>query len=244
MKNVIIAHHLGLGDIIVCNGIVNEYSKRYDNVIIFSKHNCSYSGSKNITSIRGMYSDNPRVTVIPVNDDYDMFNYIKTNTNNFTDVKVIGFTQLNPNAGINFEKQFYAHAEINFNKKWESFHIGRNLNKEKNIKNAIIVDDASYVFVHDDISRNMIIDTSFLQGKLVKRPDKIYSDNIFDFCTLIELAEEIHVIDSCFMFLIDALPYINNKQKLFIHRYSRSNDDWLLPELRKEWVIIAEPKRS
>jgi hypothetical protein len=64
------------------------------------------------------------------------------------------------------------------------------------------------------------------------------TDNLFDFCDVIEKAEEIHVIDSSFMFLIDCLPYEAPNQKLFVHRYARPNAAWNLPILKKPWVIL------
>ena len=191
-----------------------------------------------------MYGDNPKITVIPVRDDNEAFKFIMNNRVKYSEVRVIGFNGLNPQSGMSFEKQFYHLAGVNFNKKWDNFHINRNLEKERNIKNNIIQTIDPYVFVHDDIQREMKIDESLLKDKLVIRPASSYSNNIFDFCTLIQAASEVHVIDSCFMFLIDQLQYDAPGQKLFVHRYSRYNDDWLLPELRKNWKIILKSNNT
>jgi hypothetical protein len=70
------------------------------------------------------------------------------------------------------------------------------------------------------------------------RPLKALTNNVFDYCTLIERAEEIHVVDSAFMFLVDNLSYSNPRQKLFVHRYARQNPPWNMPVLKKPWTIF------
>lgn len=86
----------------------------------------------------------------------------------------------------------------------------------------------------------MLISEKYLRDKCCIKADQKITDNMLNFCLSIENAAEIHVIDSCFMFLIDCMKYTNHSQKLFVHRYSRKNDLFLLPVLRKNWTIITE----
>jgi hypothetical protein len=211
--------------------MINEFTRMYDIVFVFCKN--VYN-----STISGMYCDNPKVRIIPVENDTAALKFIEDNRSFFTDIKIIGFNYLNPNSNLKFEEQFYLQAGIEFNKKWNSFKIGRNNQKEKILQEKIIK-NKEYLFVHDDFQRNMKISSHFLQEKEIIKANETYSDNILDFCSIIEEAKEIHVIDSCFMFLIDCLNYTNESQKLFVHRYSRHNDNWLLPKLKKNWLIIT-----
>jgi len=233
MKSLLIMHHQGLGDSLICNGMVNEFTREYDAVFIFCK-------SIYNSTISGMYCSNPKVRIIPVENDTVAFKFIEDNKSFFTDIKIIGFNYLNPNSNLKFEEQFYHQAGIEFDKKWNSFKIGRNYQKEKSLQKEI-TSNSKYLFVHDDPQRDMKISSHYLQKGEIIKADIKYSDNILDFCVTIEEAQEIHVIDSCFMFLIDCLNYTNKDQKLFVHRYSRHNDNWLLPKLKKHWHIITRP---
>ena len=66
-------------------------------------------------------------------------------------------------------------------------------------------------------------------------PEKGLTENVFDYCYLIEHAAEIHVIESSFLFLIDS---IKTNGKLFSHRYAKQLAQYTLPNLRKDWKII------
>ena len=102
-----------------------------------------------------------------------------------------------------------------------------------------------YVFLHEDVSRKYIIKRDLINKDYsVFTPDIKFTNNIIDYCTIIEKAKEIHVIDSSFMFLIDCLQYNNPDQKLYIHRYTRENNEWQLPILKKDWhILITEPSK-
>ena len=52
-------HHLGLGDSILCNGLVRHFAEKLGKVSIFSKRH-------NYDSLKFMYRDEPNITVIPV----------------------------------------------------------------------------------------------------------------------------------------------------------------------------------
>ena len=80
------------------------------------------------------------------------------------------------------------------------------------------------------------------------RPDSIRSDipriemspkatkNIFDWCGLIENAEEIHSIDSSLKWLAEFLP---TKGRLFYHTLWRPRQSPPNPHgSRKEWVLV------
>ena len=57
-KNLIIHHHLGLGDHLVCNGLVNEISKTRKIFLICKMHN--------YFAVRHLYKENKNVSVFPI----------------------------------------------------------------------------------------------------------------------------------------------------------------------------------
>lgn len=234
MSSVLLLHHQGLGDHFMCHGIVREYAKKYDRVGIFSKPN-------NLTSVRFMFRDLPNIEIYSGMDEdarrHIFLNKFKLGKSRYQKVVIIGFENLNRESGEQLEKQFYRLAGVPFEKKWDSFYIDRDQSREQELYKKII-EQEPYIFVHDD-SRYPIDNAKLPQQYLVVRPQKGLTDNIIDYCSVIEKAKEIHAIDSSFMFLIDCLQYQNPEQKLFVHRYARpDNAPWQLPILKKNWTIL------
>ncbi len=231
MSSLLIYHHLGLGDHIMCHGIVREYSKKYEKVSLLCLPH-------NLVSVAFMYRDLKNLTVIKGDEEF-IKNYLSQKSSRFDEVKVIGFQNLDRNSGVSLEKQFYQMAGIPLAKKWDSFFVERDMEKEKlTFEQARLPDE--YAFLHEDTERNYRIDRKKIDGKFrVFAPSEKLTENVFDYCTIIEKAKEIHVIDSSFMFLIDCLKYENLEQKLFVHRYARENEAWKLPILKKNWHIIT-----
>ncbi|TSC54566.1 MAG: hypothetical protein LiPW30_32 [Parcubacteria group bacterium LiPW_30] len=235
-SSILIYHHLGLGDHIMCHGIVREYCKKYNRVTIFSRPN-------NYPSVSFMFRDLENLTIIKGNDDFAV-KFISKNSSavgaeKYDEIKIIGFQNLNRSSGVPLEKQFYDTAGLSISKKWDSFYVERGFEKEKSVFSKYAPKE-DYVFVHEDTSRKYIIKRKYINKNYkIFLPDNKIAENIFDYCTIIEKAKEIHVIDSSFMFLVDCLNYNNPNQKLYIHRYSRENNEWQLPILKKNWYIIT-----
>ena len=118
------------------------------------------------------------------------------------------------------------------------YRVERDLQREQSFFNRV-VPAQPYIFMHDDSIYGSSIDPMKIPAALpVVRADPKLTDNIFDYCGVIEKAAQIHVVDSVFMFLVDCLPYANPGQKLFVHRYARANPPWNLPVLKKNWTML------
>ena len=77
-----------------------------------------------------------------------------------------------------------------------------------------------YIFVQDDPGRGHSISLEYLpKGIRIIKPT-IHTDSIFDYLPLMEGAEEVHLIDSCFACMWDRSPYVYNSEN-YIHRYVR-----------------------
>jgi hypothetical protein len=100
-----------------------------------------------------------------------------------------------------------------------------------------------YAFVHEyQQPTNVLIDRSLIETKKIfSVNENILTNNIFDYCTLIENAKEVHVIGSSFICLIDICKGLNLPKKLFFHRYSKfsiRNNNWMQPKLKNSWHIF------
>lgn len=231
---LILLHHFGLGDHFMCHGIVREYCKRYDHVTTFSLPH-------NYASVSFMYRDLANLTILKGDEafarEFIRRNETATGPDKHDEVKIIGFEYLR-RSGTPLEQQLYELAGVALEKKWDNFYVARDITREEALF-ARIAPQGAYVFLHEDRSRDFTINRGKIHPELsIYESDPALTDNVFDYCTLIERAREIHVIDSSFMFLIDCLPYITPGQALVVHRYARPNPWWKLPILKKPWRII------
>jgi hypothetical protein len=219
----------------MCHGIVREYAKTHERIGVFTLE-------RNYPSVAFMFRDLTNVDVIR-GTDVDAKKFIAEKTlvfphYTYDTALVLGFDRLDRNSGELLENQFYTMAGIDLSKKWDSFHVDRDSASERNLFDRVSP-QKPYVFLHEDIRRSYLIDRRLIDKKYtIVTPDPTLAPNSFDYCSIIEQAAEIHVIDSSFMFLIDCLPYDSSQQKLVVHRYARENEDWKLPTLGKNWKII------
>ena len=63
MNTLLLHHHLGLGDHFICNGLVNHLAEQHDRLYLPSKR-------KNLGTVTSLYSEEPRVHVFPVDDEF------------------------------------------------------------------------------------------------------------------------------------------------------------------------------
>lgn len=221
-SDIFIYHHLGLGDHIICNGLVRSYVKKYNKVYLFCKES-------NLDSVRDMYSD-LNIPLIPGDDSY-VHLFIRSNPN--LNYLIVGFNMLNDIEP--FDEQFYKLAKLAFVNRWDEFHCPAS--SKDTILFNLINPPTNYALVHEDASRGYTIDKSKISLPIVYI-DKKENFSLPNYRILINKAKEIHVIDSSAMFLIDSLPLTEDPALLFVHRYARNNVAWNIPTLRKNWVIL------
>lgn len=217
MSSFCIYHHLGLGDHFICNGLVRELIQKENATHLFVKRH-------NLETVSQMYEDT-NLQLIGVKDDSEVANYSR-----IFGVK-IGFHNLNQSNP--FDQQFYHLAGVPFEKRWSSFKINRHKKKENSLIYGLNLPE-KFALVHEDESRGYAIDCNKINLPIVKlRP--ISGFTMIDWLGVADLADEVHVIDSSFMFLLDS---VETKVPLHVHRYSRQNPDWQLPTLKKNWLIL------
>lgn len=218
MNRFCIYHHLGLGDHFICNGLVRELIEKENATHLFVKHH-------NLETVSQMYEDT-NLQLIGVKDDDEVANY-----NRIFGVK-IGFHKLNQSDP--FDQQFYRLAGVPFEKRWSSFKVNRQEKKEQSLIYQLNLPE-KFALLHEDESRGYVVDRNKINLPIINlRP--IDGFTMIDWLGVANLAEEIHVIDSSFLSLIDQL---DRNFGLFFHKYSRNASAWETPTTTKNWKIYA-----
>jgi len=199
--NKLISHHLGMGDMIVHNGLVRHIYKRdyrkYKTIYLLCyKHNAE--------NVSRMYDDLKKFALLEISNEHEIGNAI----DNFVGDK----------EDFHLDQEGYAlYDQIGddaffINKKYDKsirkkFMIIRDYEKENEVYNSLISSVGEYVFVHDDHERGYRIP----ENKLPALPRVRIPKNIplFDTLKVPENAKECHVISSAFVCLLQSMPSLN-----------------------------------
>jgi hypothetical protein len=194
--------HLGLGDQVICNGLLRSLIKDNETYTVFVKPQFR-------KPVEFMYRDLNNVFYIEGDDNF-VNNYIKQN-NLREHLILAGFGPIHPQAK-QFDDSFYLQNDVPFINRWEKFKVIRDLDREMEIFSKFNVKENEYVFIHDDDSRNFNISNEVVTSKDLKiiRPILGLTDNIFDYCYLMEHSFESHFIDSSFRLVFDSLKLRNS----------------------------------
>jgi len=216
MKNIILYHHLGLGDHFLCNGLVHKVSEKYDNVYLACKKH-------NYETVKYLYSESPKIKIFKIhNNEYEEVKTFSDITN--IPILAVGFQYVNHRQ---WDKSFYDQLDIDFSEKYNSFHIPKNPPK-------VIVDPPKeeYILVHNEASVGKY-DLNIETNLKVVEIKKGVSDNLFSYIDIIKNASEIHCINSSLFHLIDNIPNITNK--LYYHDVRKGELD---PTLNYKWQRV------
>ncbi len=226
----ILYHHLGLGDHIICNGLVN-YLSRDVSKIYLPVNNIFFE------QIKYLYKHNDKVEVFAVNvplinnADKDIYNFAIQKS---IPVLRVGF-EYEKNSRKPFYKAFYKQFNIRYKISYEYFQppIDEKL-IDKNYRHLLEtfdIDNEDYILVHDESSVEnfeLKIDSQLKSVSLSHKYDRY--QNIFLYNKIIRNAKEIHCVNSSFLHLIDRLE---TNGKLIYHDIRGSK-----VKLDKNWNFI------
>lgn len=233
MSQILLHHHLGLGDHIICNGLVRTFLENYERVFLFAKEH-------NAKSVSRMYIDNPRLVVLPMPDFgsdgwYGESSYTQDYSTQ-SGLPLLQITVKDLKENENFDKSFYESVGISHNHRWEKFHLNRDLESEKSAFEKMVGDaNTPYIFVHDDIKRGFELIPFNQHGHRVIKNDT--SVDFFSIISVLEKAEEIHCMESSVSCLIEQLETIDEK-KLFYYPKIRNSIFCYQATRRKSWKIV------
>ncbi len=232
----IIHHHLGLGDHIICNGLVNYISK--NNRKIYLVTNSQFK-----SQIDYLYGGNERIEIFPVgvesvNNAEDEVNHFAMENN--LQILKIGFEE---EKKINkpFYRAFYKQLGLSYKISYSYFSLPSNIKDEinltKNLMNVFKVQEKDYLLFHNEASDNKFeLDISSNLPKISLSQKYDIQNNIFLYKEIIKNATEIHCINSSFLHLIDR---IETSGRLFYHDIRGSKI-----KLRKRWKVLNYGNRN
>lgn len=218
-----IFHHLGLGDHIICNGLVRDLKEKYESLSVFCHP--YHAGS-----VEFMYRDDNKITVVPVGVVCEIESYISENNLEQKTIRVIA----KPTNEVSWDQSFYTQLQIPPETKWEKFKILRDPEREKTLYDKLNPNDEKFVLIHsagsDGIDR---LDYSKINDTYKKIFVQKYTENIFDFLLLIEKAQEIHCVESSFHLLVDS---VNLNDNIYFHTLQRSRG--YTHKIIDKWKIV------
>jgi hypothetical protein len=221
MTELFLHHHLGLGDHIICNGLV-RYLSQTNLIKLFCK-------THNINNVKQMYLDNHNIDLIDVYNDNEAEKIGLTNKENYIRIGVALNGNWPPQMEESWDRVFYYQLNIPYEYSWSLFKY----NRPSSIQN--IVPNNNYAFICNKGSDGQDrIDYSKIDTSL----QKVYSDQggFFDNLDLITNATEIHCVNSSYIHFIDRITTSNNTI-LFYHKnfkFKRHGEF----SLKKDWNIV------
>lgn len=226
MKPLLLLPHLGLGDMLLINGMVRELAKKRPLVTVACKPH-------NMGTCTVMWRDLVEQGVIKLirAQDYQIDMITWSAQENGHDVLSLGLHRDPPTINLpikpGWDQQFYVDANVPFRFRWEGFRLPE-------LKwGQCEPPEGPYIFVHQDQERGFFVRPESTGGKFILFAEK--RPSIFDWVNVIQHADELHFIESCFAILADSLVPIK-KQKLFIHAYARKS---VPPVYKRDWKILT-----
>ena len=222
----ILYHHLGLGDHIICNGLVNYLSKEFNLIHLPVK-------TKNLKNVKYLYEENSSVNLFEItNEETDVKKY--SDIHNLKILK-IGFKK----RGKPFNSGFYDQLNLPYSYSLKFFSFPKNTELEIKLTNYMKGEfniGADYDLIHNEssIGNVQLKRISELNAIYVKKDLDIYK-NIFLYRNLIQNANEIHCIDSSFLHLVER---VDTSAKLFYHNVKNLDTKGANMKLIKNWEII------
>lgn len=205
--DLVIHHHLGLGDHLVCNALVRHHAAGRRRVGLCCKR--SY-----LASVAFMYRDLSQLELLPVDDDRDAAALLEE-VPDAARLR-IGFEKLDSR---DFIESFFRQAGLDWRRRYTDFHVERDAGREEACYQRLVGGTPRYIFLHDDPSRGFTIDPRRIGTSLpVVRPEG--ASTIFDYAAVVERAAEIHCIDSAFANLVESLPRLA-AERLVLHGYAK-----------------------
>jgi hypothetical protein len=263
MKNIYIHQHSRLGDMILCNGLIRIFAKKFKNSFINI-----FCRSKHIKLIKYMYRDNKRIKLIPLNENPKLINekllmhyeskfiqnYIKQKKIKKDQYISIGFENYDKVKDLNTDKKrpwpcdviFYKQFNIPFKKRFSETYWKRNIKKEEKLYKKLIKSNEKFIFIHDDPKRNLYLKNLSFDKEIKKIIRNDIKENIFDYGLILEKASEIHIMESSIRQIIEVLNI--KSKKLFLYKGRGGEHDATLynDKLKKfvgtskKWIIIKD----
>ena len=220
--------HLGLGDHIVCNGLLNHFSESFNKVYLPVK-------SRDMNNVNYLYKDNKKIQIFKIEHETeveDISNFAKKNS---LVILKVGFKKRKPPFNLSFYEQFDLPYSISI----EKFKVTRDEAREENLYRhlkGIYNINGPYQIVHNQSSYGKVKlrSNEKLPTVFIEKETDLYK-NIFLYTKIIENAKEIHCLDSSFLHLVER---VKTDAMLFFHNIKKDGQEGAEVHLVKNWQII------
>lgn len=206
MNEIILHHHLGLGDHFICNGIVNFLSKSVKIYLV-----CKESYYETVCSL---YGDNFNVkpVMLPRGAYLNEMEQVAAIQRSLQkDLLRVGFQNIDHNR---FDRNFYESVSLPFEYRYTMFELPRSNQQAKALFESL-TGGMNYILVHRQSSEgryNINIESALP----IIEVDFAITRNMMNWVDLIKNASEIHCVPSSFYCLVDSItPLLQGK--LFYH---------------------------
>jgi hypothetical protein len=213
MEKLLVATRGGLGDQIICNGIVNHWSETHHVILPVRKDF--------IPSMQCLYMDNPNVEIIEcyylqLGPGHEQEMMEKSQHYN---ARYISLGTMGVNETV-YQESMYEHAGLPFEYRYSKFRFPSEVKNRQGLNNLLAeYAKEPYSLVHRWGSSG----PANFHLHVITHPIievVAHTNNIFDWIDLILNATEIHCLPSSFFHLVDSiLPQV--KAKLFYHHARR-----------------------
>lgn len=226
-NKVLIHHHLGLGDTIICNGLVN-YLSNEKGIECFLPVKRHY-----LNMVQFLYRDNHRVKLFGIDNetrDKDVENFAEKNN---LQILKIGFEKVKKN---NFNTFFYKQLNIPYEYSFRYFNLPEDSEKhallEKHLFEFFGINSSNFILVHNESSYEKYeLKIESKLDKIVINKESDLFNNLFLYKDLIRKAKEIHCINGSFLHLVER---VDSNAQLFYHHLRKNN---MQIQNRWEWIL-------
>ena len=247
---------LSLGDLFILNGLIKYYENIYENVILLCNR-------KNYKNMQHIFKDSNTINIICseekiqdhnhyIYSKYDDYDIIKLGDNNDNWNKCRSQLLIN-NLSLSFFITYYTQLDIDYDIRYKFEKIYRNIEEEKLFYEKVMNNyNNKYIFIHncENFNDNFQINNTnnypifhpnvnyydyYSDLKYNKYWNGIISDNICDYCKIIENSTEIHVTFSSFFNLCMFLDLSKVKEKYIYTKITNIKD---MHKNLNSWKII------
>tara|TARA_B100001996_G_C18550561_1_gene550643 strand:+ start:73 stop:858 length:786 start_codon:yes stop_codon:yes gene_type:complete len=208
-NKIILITHLGLGDQIILNGLVNYISDKFEKIILPVL-------SSNLKTIQFLYSENNAVDVVeyPKGQELDFIKDLSTYSG--MDFLKIGFEKVRNKP---FNLAFYSQLKLPYNYSFKYFHYPENKEIEVDLKEHLVdyysSNSNEIILVHNESSIDVYdFDKVKINNPIYVTKESDKYENLFYYSEIIKEAKEIHCLDSSFAHLVERT---DTKAKLYFH---------------------------
>ena len=212
----VLHHHLGLGDSIVCNGIVNYLSKQYSKIYLPVKRSI-------YETLSYLYSENEKVNLFEISNETreeDIYNFA---INKKIKILRVGYSNVKD---VPFNLAFYKQLNLPYRYTYKHFFLPGSINKEMQLKEHLInyykVDPSNYSLVHNEYhwpGGIFELDKIDKKNTIYVTKESDLFNNLLLYRKLIEDAKSIHCINGSFLHLVER---VKTDAKLFYHHVRKN----------------------